>query len=197
MKRYVIALTGLSGVGKSTSLKTAAKHVEFAYMSASTLIKNARDQYTVTSIEQDQLRHADLDENQRLLVKGFQNEVNDKSQLVVLDSHTLVERETNHILISPNVFEAIGISAMVFLHDDPERIGQRRAADTTRTRPARSTDEIHQIQEDALSQAKAICEKLGVELIRMSPGEGSILINYLDRSAARYKCAASFIRRWP
>lgn len=181
MKRHVIALTGLSGVGKSTLLKTAAKHVEFAYMSASTLIKNARDQYTVASIEQDQLRHADLDENQRLLVRGFQNEVNDNSQLVVLDSHTLVERETNHILISPDVFEAIGISVMVFLHDAPERIGQRRAADTARTRPVRSADEIHRIQEDALFQAKAICGKLGVELIRMSPGEGSIFIDYLNR----------------
>lgn len=71
MTRRVAALTGISGVGKSTLLTALSQRVDFVHLQAGALIKKARESELGQSIEHDQLRNIDLDQNQQLLINGF------------------------------------------------------------------------------------------------------------------------------
>jgi adenylate kinase len=89
---------------------------------ASTLIKNAREALGGQPIGHDRLRFADLGENQQLLIQGFEASVDNDTPLVVLDGHSIIERDGNYVLIDPAVFAAIGIRGMLFLEDEPSEI---------------------------------------------------------------------------
>lgn len=85
-------------------------------------------------------------------------------QLVVLDSHTLIERGTDHFVVEPKVFAAVGLSAMIFLREDPQEIEKRRANDPSRARPRKSAAAIAEVQIEAVAQAELICRTVGVPL---------------------------------
>lgn len=67
MSQKIVAFTGISGAGKTTFLEKLAEKVSFQHLSGGSLIASARQ----TDAEQrDAMRHADLDENQQLLING-------------------------------------------------------------------------------------------------------------------------------
>ena len=82
MKQRVVALTGISGVGKTTFLRKLSAMREFQHLTGGTLIAAARNK---GSDARDSLRHADLEENQRLLIQGFALEKDPKANLIVMD----------------------------------------------------------------------------------------------------------------
>lgn len=164
MRPPIVAFTGLSGVGKSTLLVSAAAQLDFQHLQASALIKRGRETLAGQTVEQDRLRHTDLDENQRLLVRGLGASLDPATRLVVLDSHTLIERENDNFLVDPVVFEAVGIAAMIFLRDEPREIEKRRANDQSRARPQKDAASLATIQAEAVSQAELICRILDKRL---------------------------------
>jgi adenylate kinase len=164
MKPTVVALTGLSGVGKSTLLVAVADRQPFQHLQASALIKKGRASLLGQAIEQDQLRYSDLYENQRLLVGGLEASLDSTNQLVVLDSHTVIERENDHFFIDPGIFAAVEVSAMIFLRDEPQEIEKRRSNDQSRMRPRKDAVGLAQAQNEAVAQAELICRKLSVPL---------------------------------
>jgi adenylate kinase len=159
MRPPVVALTGLSGVGKSTLLKVAVSHVPFQHLQASALIQRGREAALGQVVAQDHLRHSDLDENQAFLVRGLEASIDSTSKLVVLDSHTLIEQE-----VDPAVFAAIGICGMIFLMDEPKEIGKRRASDQSRKRPVKDVTALEDAQLQAMAQAEHICRCLEIPL---------------------------------
>lgn len=120
-------------------------------------------------VVKDQLRHANIYENQALLVRGFEASINPASQLVVLDSHTIIEKENSLFLVKPDVFSAIGISTMIFLQEDPKEIEKRRANDQLRKRPTKHAATLNSIQIQAIAQAHFICSFIGARLYIKSP----------------------------
>ncbi|HEY5305205.1 MAG TPA: AAA family ATPase [Pseudolabrys sp.] len=182
MMKCTIAVTGLSGVGKSTLLKAVARRVDFLHLQASALIRDARDTFQSYPVSHDQLRYVDLDENQHLLVDGFAAHARSATGLVVLDGHTLVERNTDFVLIGAEVFSAIGISGMLFLHDDPSAIVARRAGDHTRERPAKDVDVLAKIQAAALANARDICRSVQVPLKIVAPVDLDNVVEFLQCS---------------
>ena len=65
MNQRVVAFAGISGVGKTTCLNKLADIVAFQHVTGGSLIASARD---AAADSRDAMRHADLDENQRLLI---------------------------------------------------------------------------------------------------------------------------------
>lgn len=181
MKPTIVALTGLSGVGKSTLLAAIADRLPFQHLEASALIKRERETALLQAVEQDQLRHSDLNENQRLLVCGLEASLDAASQLVVLDSHTVIERENDHFLVDPSVFSAVGIAGMVFLREEPQEIARRRASDQSRVRPRKDASDIAKAQGDALTQAELICRKVKKPLYVMTPSNVDDVVEVLRR----------------
>src|SRR5690242_8893414 len=111
----VVAVAGLSGVGKSTLLTRLKNAIPMQILQASALIKEARASRDGESLTLDALRAVDLDENQRLLAQGFARRVDRAASLVVLDCHTVIETPGGLIRIDPRVFDLMNVRAMVFL----------------------------------------------------------------------------------
>lgn len=175
MTRQIIALAGISGVGKSYLLSELGREMPMQVFQASALIKAAREAAEKNVIALDQLRARDLDENQRLLISGFSQAVQASPPLVLFDCHTLIERGDELVRIEPEVFKGIGIARMAFLTEEPSIVLQRRSGDTTRKRPLVSIERLRAIQDEALNQARHICDALGVSL--------SIYISSTDKKA--------------
>jgi len=178
--RQVIALTGLSGVGKSTLTKTLAASVPFECLQASALIKEGRLAVGDAGITQDELRLVDIDENQNLLIRGFRLKARASKGLIVLDGHTVIERDDGLTRIDARVFGAIGIDSMIFLADDPGDIVERRRNDTVRKRRLLSIDTMRLIQENAQDHAAAICRTLGKPLHVFRPNQSKLIVQWLQ-----------------
>lgn len=168
----VVALTGISGVGKSTLVEAVSSLIPLHHFQASALIKEGRDTTLgVAAVAHDHLRLANTDENQMLLVRGFRRRAVNVSGLVILDGHTMIEKDDRLMPIAKTVFEEIGISAMIFLEDDPAFILERRRGDTSRSRPLPSIERLKATQDAALRQAAELCEVLEIQLHVRGPSE--------------------------
>lgn len=178
MKRHVAAVTGLSGVGKSTLLRKVASTVSFQHLQASTLIREAR-QSDQRSLTLDQLRSFDLDENQKLLVHGFAQAAQ-STGLVILDAHTVIERDDNLVLIEPNVFGAIGINSLIFLTEDSAEIAKRRLDDKARQRPTKSVEQLQRAQNQSLQHAREICRVLAIPISVFGPNDSGAIADLLQ-----------------
>jgi adenylate kinase len=164
VKQSIVALVGISGVGKSTLLKAVADSVQFQHLQASALIKEAREANTRYSVSSDDLGRADISDNQALLVRGFENARSPNMPLIVIDGHTVIDTPGGLIRIEPPVFAALGVTQFIFLADDPQAISLRREKDQSRTRPKRSPEELEEYQTQALLNAFAAARHLDVPL---------------------------------
>lgn len=174
----VVAVVGISGVGKSTALKRAALRVEFQHLMAGQLIK---DELTATSenIKNiDQLRFGEVTGNQTRLISGFKRQVSNQ-RLIVLDGHTVIDDGKQLTPISARVFDSIGIHSMIFLEASPGAIRNRRLHDTERSRPILSLEAIVAHQETALDVAKDICARLNITLHRIDVDDLDLLSSTL------------------
>ena len=177
MSQCVIAVTGISGVGKTSLLRELSSRVNFQHMQASALIKAARS--TVAPVLQtDELRQLGIGDNQQLLVGQFRREINSSVPLVVVDAHTLIELPGRTELIQPCVFKDLGVSAMLFLIDEAEAIAQRRRSDNTRKRPLKEAKEISLLQLEAEAQAARICRALGIPIKIFDRRSGQIPVDF-------------------
>lgn len=168
MKQSVVALVGVSGVGKSTLLKAASDLVQFQHLQASALIKEAKEAGTSGAAATDDLRQAEINESQALLIRCFENARNHGVPLIVLDGHTVIDTPSGLVRIEPRVFAALGITLFIFLADDPVAICKRREKDQSRSRPQRSPDELEEHQMQALLSAFAAARHVNVPLMVFS-----------------------------
>jgi adenylate kinase len=160
----VVAVVGLSGVGKSTALEAAHASLAFEHLQASALIKAERERWRQAKIDHDALREANINDNQALLVGGFRHTA-PKAGLVILDGHTVIDTPDGLVEIEPKVFRMLGVSRFVVLTEEPEEIYRRRSADPGRKRPMRSVDELRQQQERSILVAHRAALDLRVPLV--------------------------------
>jgi len=159
-----IAFVGVSGVGKSTFLKTAMGTTPFMHLEASKLIKEELalvEQQVQTS---EELRTGAVLDNQELLIRAFQRNTEGQEGSVVLDGHTVVDTGSGLQRIPASVFAEMNVRLILFLQDDPEVINSRRAADATRVRPEKTAQEIKTHQQEAMLAAADIALELDVPL---------------------------------
>jgi len=179
MTKIVAALTGISGVGKSTLVEKLSSIVPLTHLQASALIKAGRSTISATEFDHDQLRHLDIDENQQLLTRGFLMATSAATGLIVLDSHTVIEGAEGLTAVAANVFGAISTESMIFVVDEPSVIDQRRRSDLARRRPTPSTADLQFIQKQAQDQAESICRRLEIPLFVFSSNEHSKIAQVL------------------
>lgn len=161
--RKVVAVLGLSGVGKTTLLRDAQRRFSFTHLQAAELIVSEKREREGGSIARDLLREGNIDENQALLVSGFRRLAPNEG-LIVLDGHAVVDTPEGLVEIPPSVFASIDVSGLVVVIDDVESIVSRRRSDSRRTRPLRSTEELARHQERSVLAATRVALTLGVPL---------------------------------
>lgn len=171
----VIALVGLSGVGKSTLLKKLSDQIEFEHLQASALIKSELKRTQAEIKNSEGLRQGQVIDNQTALVNGFLRATKGMSGLFVLDGHTLIDAGEKLIEIPADVFRQIGVEHMVFLQDDPQKIAERREADRNRKRPKRTVETLVNHQAQAITVAARITLELDIPLSVISSSQHEML----------------------
>jgi adenylate kinase len=159
MKQRVIAFTGISGVGKTTFLGKFAELMAFQHVTGGSLIAAAKNS---APNGRDTMRHADLDENQRLLIDGFALTRDVNADLIIIDGHVVIDDGDGLTKISSEVFNALEIVAMVHLESDPMRTAKNRSKDTSRLRPRYDAETLGQHQDVSRLHAKSIAEVLSI-----------------------------------
>lgn len=167
MNQRTIAFVGISGVGKSTFLRSAAKKVAFQHLTAGSLIGKARES------ERDGLRLQNIDENQRLLIAGFEMAKNSTDNLIVIDGHVIIDAGNGLQEISANVFAALRVCAIVHLEAEAMQILTNRAGDKSRDRPILSVNELAAHQISSRSAALDIARSLAIPFRSFSHDEVS------------------------
>lgn len=159
MTQKVIAFTGISGVGKTTILRNLAEILTFQHVTGGSLITTARN---AASSNRDAMRYTDLDENQRLLIKGFTLMRDPGTPLIIMDGHVIIDDGIGIAKISSEGFRALGVTLMVHLEADPAQILDNRSRDTSRSRPQHDVATLTQHQKTSRLHAKNIAESLNI-----------------------------------
>lgn len=168
MTQKVIAVVGISGVGKTTFLKRLACEIKFQHLTAGTLISVGR---SLGKEDRDKLRLSDIDENQRLLIGGFHHAKDQNCPFIIMDGHVVIDTGSKLERISSDIFDALGIDAMVHLVADPKHLFDHRLNDTDRKRPALSEQQLKEHQDTSLQAAQEVCEALDIPWIKLTADE--------------------------
>ncbi|MGN6207959.1 ATP-binding protein [Asticcacaulis sp.] len=178
----VIALIGLSGVGKSTVLANLATEVDFLHLQASQLLKDGFARQKLAPPSSEELRLGEVVNNQRLLIDSFHAATGTTAKLVILDGHLLIDGKSGITEIPATVFADIGVSKLIFLYAQPEAIAERRNKDVERLRPTHSISEIasHQAHEIRLASEAAV--QLGIPLLICSNQDRAQMVAFLSIS---------------
>jgi adenylate kinase len=158
----VITVFGVSGVGKGWLISRFAKDHEILHLQASQLLKDAKAAAAGIITTSEELRTGPVIDNQALLVAAFLAAREKASRPILFDGHCVIDGGAQLIEIPVAVIEALAPSGLIFVHDKPDAIFRRRAGDSTRVRPTRSADELHDHQE----RARAICAEYA-ELLKL------------------------------
>lgn len=162
MKQKIVALVGISGVGKTTFARKLAEDLQIQHLTAGTLIKMGS---AIKSLDRDRLRLADIDGNQQFLIDGFHQSRDRNEQYIIIDGHVVIHGLLGLEELCADVFDALEIDGMVHLSSSPTRILTHRINDEKRERPILSEQEINEHQSRSIAVAKTICRSLNVPLI--------------------------------
>jgi adenylate kinase len=167
----VIAVIGLSGVGKGWLISRFAKEHTAHHVEASRLLKEAKKATSGAHVTSEELRTGAVINNQDLLISAFLAEREKTSGLILFDGHCIVDSGAELVEIPVDVFKAISPSGIILICSEPATIADRRAGDTARTRPARSAAELHQHQERTRTICTSYAEFLGIGLHTVEAGD--------------------------
>lgn len=167
----VIALASLSGAGKTTLVRSVSGSVDFTHLSASDLIKEQITREEGIERSSEALRSVSIPGNQIRLVESYRARASNISGHIVLDCHTIIDTPSGLEDIPASIFEAIGITDLLFLVVDPTEISKRRSRDTFRSRPYRTVCELAEQQKIALHVAREISGVLDIPftILRKAP----------------------------
>lgn len=170
MKQTVIAFTGISGVGKTTFLREIAETIEFQHLTGGSLIAAARE---ASQDDRDSLRHADLDENQRLLVVGFARARDPEARVIMMDGHVVIDGADGITEIDSQVFADLGVHLMVHFEAELSQISANRVGDAKRERPVLRLDVLQAHQERSQKRAMDVAADLGIEFVRVTHSDSA------------------------
>lgn len=170
MNQKIIAVVGVSGVGKSTFLKELQSKFGFQHLQASDVIRQQIQHKENQSLSAEVLRHANIDENQSFLISGFDRLRDPNALIVILDGHTVIDSPSGLVDVGAVVFRSIGVNHLVCLVEDPCEILRRRTSDIARTRPDRSLSYLEKYQLHAQHVGFKISLSLGIPFTVLSSG---------------------------
>ncbi|MHA2314431.1 MAG: adenylate kinase [Candidatus Hermodarchaeia archaeon] len=176
--RKVVVVSGVPGVGKTTVVTDGIRKVEdrvnvslITY--GSVMFEIAQKRRLVEN--RDDLRKLPV-KKQREVQKlaGERIAAMSRSQVVVVDTHTLIQTTDGGFLIGlPKwVAEAIRPASIVLVEADPVNIAKRRAKDATRTRDEQLIDNIAAHQLLCRSAAVAVGTLTGATVMILKNVEG-------------------------
>lgn len=169
MSRKILVLSGISGIGKSTTITTIKNEFNFTHLQASQMIKEFFHNTQKEKYTSEQLRIKNPSENQKALISVLRTLSDDENY--IFDAHTIIDTPNGIYEIPIEVFEAASPDHLIFLFEDPAQILARRSNDKDRTRPERSVDQLAEHQNLALINIAQIANKLKRPLTVLSTSQ--------------------------
>lgn len=177
----IIAIFGISGVGKSILINRFIKHSpEWVHLQAGQLIKAE-----LKNVAHDKLRlegNEAILKNQYLMIDAFWREIDTKQlSKVIFDGHSIIDTGTDILDIPVDVIQALKPNKLVFINIAPGTILTRRANDNSRDRPALSEEQIEEQQNRALRQVEVYSAALSVPVEILENPEKNGLSTIMDK----------------
>jgi len=176
---FVLAIVGLSAVGKSTIISELETALSLRHFTASELIKSELALCKSQVATSEELRLGRVVDNQVLLATAFARCTEGLEGLVVLDGHVAIDGASGLVDIPASVFGDLGVQHMLFIRASAHAIAERRRKDALRIRPQRTIAEITAHQEHALSRAKTITVQLGIPLTVLDSSDKEAICHLL------------------
>jgi adenylate kinase len=171
MKQRIIALLGISGVGKTTFLRRAQQEMAFQHLTAGTLIASARD----VDVDRDLLRFQQIHHNQQRLLAGMAIMKDPNADLIVLDGHAVIDSAVGLVSVGHQVFGSLGVCGIAHLEAEPALIKRNRDNDSSRDRPHHDTEELYRHQEISAGVSQRIADTLAVPFVRLADDMAAFL----------------------
>lgn len=181
----VLAVFGISGVGKSWLIGRFLETHDLVHAQASALMREAKAKQLQHAVDSEQLRTGAVVDNQVLLVEAFDALRRSETRDIIFDGHNLIDTNDGFVEIPFEVIEALRPSAILVVADEPAAIAARRAADTERVRPARSIEELHDYQQRVMAIAESHAERLGIPFARIRSGELDVFASQILSATSR------------
>jgi adenylate kinase len=177
-----VLVFGVSGVGKSSACRRyVADHPETLFVSASSLLKQARQQTA------EALRTAAPEaiiDNQALLASAFAAyRAGREAQPILVDAHGVIDNDRDLVRLPASAIAAFRPDRLVLLEATPEETAARRDADV-RPRPSRSLSAIAEEIAAERAAVEGFAAVLGLPLLRGAVGPNFRLDALLDAPAA-------------
>lgn len=172
----IVFVSGVHGVGKTTTCQQAVADIDWSQKSASSIIRQEK----ATAIQDESKTVKDIPGNQELLITGLRRFTSNSRPNLLLDGHfTLLSESEEIVEIDKSVFEKMSLSGIVLIQDQPEKIDTR-----LRERDLKSigTERIghHQVVEE--KHAKEVAKILSIPLFKVDAFDSSKLAEVLRSS---------------
>lgn len=167
----VIAVFGLSGVGKSWLISRFASANAVLHVQASQLLRDLKKAVSGSITSSEDLRRGPVLDNQALLISAFSKCMSEAAQPIIFDGHCVIDSGSQLVEIPVDVIQALSPAGLVFLGAEPCTIVERRLQDTVRIRPSRSEKEIEAHQDRAISICDEYAKHLQIDLHVISAGD--------------------------
>lgn len=175
----VVFVGGVHGVGKTTSCAQVAQLAGCLHVTASEIIRRERGQAIASAGK----LVADVDGNQRLLIRGF-HRMRQKAGAtpILLDGHFAMRDGLGEIQsVSVDVFRSLGIDRVVCLVDEPSAIAARIRQ---RDGMAPADREIADLQDAESRHARLVATALDVPFTLVQGGDVEALSQHVSPGEA-------------
>ena len=157
----VIFLAGVHGVGKTFLGRAAAEKLGLRYATASSLI---RDELGGKESWSKSKRTRNVESNQEALISAVLRILEDGDVTLVLDGHFVLRNGAGNLIPIPSdVFKRLRLKSAILLEDPASVVAVR-----LRERGVhQSLDNISELADAELRNAKHLCEEIGISLTRL------------------------------
>jgi len=167
----VVAVFGISGVGKSWLVSRLAERRGMRHVQAGELLRLEKEKIEGRSTSAEELRKGAVLDNQTLLLRAFEKACAAEPRDVLFDGHSVVDTDTGLVEVPVSVIKGLGPKGIVFVSSEPREIAARRFADSSRMRPQRSINELAAQQEVALRVCKNYSLSLNISCFIVASGD--------------------------
>jgi len=177
----VVAVFGLSGVGKSSMIARYAASANVAHVQASQLMRDAKAALVGKPVTSESLRRGPTLDNQSLLTDAFAKVFPDEARPIIFDGHCLIDAGDHLIEIPVDVIRQLRPSGIVLVYAPPDEIVSRRENDTSRQRPVRTPCALSTQQDRCVVICTDYAERLGIRFDRVRSGDEHAFAQSLRR----------------